>query len=334
MRMAKKTAQSPRGYLPNLEECREADVKSVSGGPYSVDVSTSMEEWGEEVGYDPSDAAPYDVVSVDGKTAGYLYLADPDMLERVIEPERNDFGGYDADFDVDVAELTETSWDMEYSLMTDPYGSKLIWMIPDYVEDDAATSKMLKAIENKATGKPNFGLLAALVTNEFIWDYDAVEFEPYNGRDGASPADVDYIVAGYYNGEDARIVYDLRPEAASRAKYAQAADIADVVDAIADTPVPDNTVVATEWDACDEVPGSGITTYVMDTEDGCLSVATEPESVRGVDGYGWTAVDQDGRVVAEGWSEAEYEAAFYGMGAFKAKADEVVAWRRKNVQDC
>lgn len=334
MRMAKKTAQSPRGYLPNLEECREADVKSVSGGPYSVDVSTSMEEWGEEVGYDPSDAAPYDVVSVDGKTAGYLYLADPDMLERVIEPERNDFGGYDADFDVDVAELTETSWDMEYSLMTDPYGSKLIWMIPDYVEDDAATSKMLKAIENKATGKPNFGLLAALVTNEFIWDYDAVEFEPYNGREGASPADVDYIVAGYYNGEDARIVYDLRPEAASRAKYAQAADIADVVDAIADTPVPDNTVVATEWDACDEVPGSGITTYVMDTEDGCLSVATEPESVRGVDGYGWTAVDQDGRVVAEGWSEAEYEAAFYGMGAFKAKADEVVAWRRKNVQDC
>ena len=310
MRMAKKTAQSPRGYLPNLEECREADVKSVSGGPYSVDVSTSMEEWGEEVGYDPSDAAPYDVVSVDGKTAGYLYLADPDMLERVIEPERNDFGGYDADFDVDVAELTETSWDMEYSLMTDPYGSKLIWMIPDYVEDDAATSKMLKAIENKATGKPNFGLLAALVTNEFIWDYDAVEFEPYNGREGASPADVDYIVAGYYNGEDARIVYDLRPEAASRAKYAQAADIADVVDAIADTPVPDNTVVATEWDACDEVPGSGITTYVMDTEDGCLSVATEPESVRGVDGYGWTAVDQDGRVVAEGWSEAEYEAAF------------------------
>lgn len=334
MRMTKKTAQSPRGYLPNLEECREADVKSVSGGPYSVDVSTSMEEWGEEVDYDPSDAAPYDVVSVDGKTAGYLYLADPDMLERVIEPERNDFGGYDADFDVDVAELTETSWDMEYSLMTDPYGSKLIWMIPDYVEDDAATSKMLKAIENKATGKPNFGLLAALVTNEFIWDYEAVEFEPYNGRDGASPADVDYIVAGYYDGEDARIVYDLRPEAASRAKSAQAADIADVVDAIADAPVPDYTVVATEWDACDEVPGSGITTYVMDTEDGCLSVATEPESVRGVDGYGWTAVDQDGRVVAEGWSETEYEAAFYGMGAFKAKADEVIAWRRENVQDC
>lgn len=334
MRMTKKTAQSPRGYLPNLEECREADVKSVSGGPYSVDVSTSMEEWGEEVDYDPSDAAPYDVVSVDGKTAGYLYLADPDMLERVIEPERNDFGGYDADFDVDVAELTETSWDMEYSLMTDPYGSKLIWMIPDYVEDDAATSKMLKAIENKATGKPNFGLLAALVTNEFIWDYEAVEFEPYNGRDGASPADVDYIVAGYYDGEDARIVYDLRPEAASRAKSAQAADIADVVDAIANAPVPDNTVVATEWDACDEVPGSGITTYVMDTEDGCLSVATEPERVRGVDGYGWTAVDQDGRVVAEGWSEAEYEAAFYGMGAFKAKADEVIAWRRENVQDC
>ena len=333
MRMAKKTAQSPRGYLPNLEECREADVKSVSGGPYSVDVSTSMEEWGEEVDYDPSEAAPYDVVSVDGKTAGYLYLADPDMLERVIEPERNDFGGYDADFDVDVAELTETSWDMEYSLMTDPYGSKLIWMIPDYVEDDAATSKMLKAIENKVTGKPNFGLLAALATNEF-WGYEAVEFEPYNGRDGASPADVDYIVAGYYDGEDARIVYDLRPEAASRAKSAQAADIADVVDAIADAPVPDNTVVATEWDACDEVPGSGITTYVMDTEDGCFSVATEPERVRGVDGYGWTAVDQDGRVVAEGWSEAEYEAAFYGMGAFKAKADEVIAWRRENVQDC
>lgn len=333
MRMSKKTAQSPRGYLPNLEECREADVKSVSGGPYSVDVSTSMEEWGEEVDYDPSEAAPYDVVSVDGKTAGYLYLADPDMLERVIEPERNDFGGYDADFDVDVAELTETSWDMEYSLMTDPYGSKLIWMIPDYVEDGAATSKMLKAIENKATGKPNFGLLAALATNAF-WGYEAVEFEPYNGRDGASPADVDYIVAGYYDGEDARIVYDLRPEAASRAKSAQAADIADVVDAIADAPVPDNTVVATEWDACDEVPGSGITTYVMDTEDGCFSVATEPERVRGVDGYGWTAVDQDGRVVAEGWSEAEYEAAFYGMGAFKAKADEVIAWRRENVQDC
>lgn len=332
MRMAKKTAQSPRGYLPNLEECREAEVKSVSGGPYSVDVSTSTEEWGEEVDYDPSDAAPYDVVSVDGKTAGYLYLADPDMLERVIEPERNDFGGYDADFDVDVAELTETYWDMDYSLMTDPDGSRFIWTMPDYMEDIASVPEVLKAIENKATGKPNFGLLAALATNAF-WGYEAVEFEPYNGGDGASPADVDYIVEGYYNGEDMRIVYDLRPEAASRAKSAQAADVADVVDAIADAPVPDKTVKATEWDACDEVPGSGITTYVMDTEGGCFSVATEPESVRGVDGYGWTAVDQDGRVVAEGWSEAEYEAAFEGMGACQAQADEVVAGRRGNVQD-
>lgn len=331
MEMAKKAAQSPRGYLPKVEECREADVKSVSGGPYSVDVSTSTEEWGEEVDYDPSDAEPYDVVSVDGKTAGFLYLTDPDRLEDVVEPERNDFGGYDADFDVDVAELTETSWDMDYSLMTDPDGSKLIWMIPDYVEDDAATSKMLKAIENKATGKPNFGMFAAFATNEFLWGHEVVEFEPHDSGDGSSPADVDYIVAGYYNDDDARIVYDLRPEASSRAKSAQVA--VDVVDAVADAPVPDETVEATEWEACDEVPGSGITTYVMDTEDGCFSVATEPESVRGVDGYGWTAVDQDGRVVAEGWSEAEYEAAFEGMGACQAQADEVVAGRRGNVQD-
>lgn len=330
MRMAKKTAQSPRGYLPKFEECREAEVESVSGGPYSVDVSTSTEEWGEDVSYDPSDAAPYDVVSVDGKTVGYLCLTDPDMLENVIEPERDDFGGYDAEFDVDVAELTETSWDMDSCLMTDPEGSRLIWMIPDYVEDISSVPEILGAIENKATGKPNFGLFAAFATNKF-WGREVVEFEPYDSGDGASPADVDYIVAGYYDDEDARIVYDLRPEAASRAKSAQTA--VDVADAIAVAPVPDETVEAAEWEACDEVPGSGITTYVMDTEDGCFSVATEPESVRGVDGYGWTAVDQDGRVVAEGWSEAEYEAAFEGMGACQAQADEVVAGRRGNVQD-
>lgn len=330
MGMEKKTAQSPRGYLPKFEECREAEVESVSGGSYSVDVGTSTEEWGEEVVYDPSDAAPYDVVRVDGETVGYLNLVDPDMLDGVVEPEIDDYGDYEVEFDVDVAEITETSWNMDYSLMTDPEGSRLIWIIPDYVEDDAATSKMLKAIENKATGKPNFGLLAAFATNEF-WGHETVEFEPYGRGNGASPADADYIVAGYYNDEDARIIYDLRPEAASRTKSAQ--DAADVVDAIAAAPVPDETVEATEWDACEEVPGSGITTYVMDTEDGCFSVATEPESVRGVDGYGWTAVDQDGRVVAEGWSEAEYEAAFEGMGACQAQADEVVAWRRGNVQD-
>lgn len=329
--MANKTAGSARGYLPKCDECRESEVESIPGGSYSVDVRTSTEEWGEEVDYDLSDAEPYDIVRVDGKTVGYLDLVDTDMLDRIVEPRRNDFGDYDAEFDVDVAELTETSWDMDYSLMTDPEGSKLIWMIPDYVEDDAAMSKMLKAIENKATGKPNFGLFAAFVTNEFLWSHEVVEFEPYNSGDGASPADVDYIVAGYYNDEDARIIYDLRPEAASRAKSAQAA--VDVVDAIAVAPVPDETVEATEWDACDEVPGSGITTYVMDAGDGCFSVATEPEAVRGVDGYGWTAVDQDGRVVAEGWSEAEYEAAFEGMGACQAQADEVVAGRRGNVQD-
>lgn len=329
MRMAKKTAQSPRGYLPKYEECREAAVKSVSDGPYSVDVTTSTEEWGLEVDYDPAEADTYDVVSVDGKTAGYLRLVDTDMLEGVVEPEYSDFGRYDAEFDVDVAELTETSWDMDCFLMTDPDGSKLIWMIPDYVEDISSVPEIVGAIENKATGKPNFGLFAAFATNKF-WGREVVEFEPYGSGGGASPADVDYIVAGY-DDEDARVVYDLRPEAASGAKSAQAA--VDVVDAIAGAPVPDETVEATEWEACDEVPGSGITTYVMDTEDGCFSVATEPESVRGVDGYGWTAVDQDGRVVAEGWSEAEYEAAFEGMGACQAQADEVVAGRRGNVQD-